>query len=299
MKKYLKLSAPAIFLLLLMFSCNPEGGKPSPGNYEIYLTISSDQTPAISPDGKLIAYYHQSLESPQPATYPTGLYIMDSDGLNRRLLLKGYNWGPSWSPDGQWLVFTNGALHIINLVGDSIRTFSGINNESFDCPDWSKDGKFILFSAYDVNEGGVFVCDPLFKNARILFTQIQISGFSAKWSPERSKIVFEKALHTAKGYQIYIIDTIGAKETRLTNDDLNDRDPSWSPDGKVIAWSRQVHIAVMNTDGKNIRTLDYGRYPEWSPDSKYIIYSNANSNYSKEVLWRVNIDDSQKKQLTF
>jgi len=144
----------SLLLTAILFSCNPEDSIRNPADYEQYITISGDKYPAISPDGSLIAYYHKCLEYPEPEVYPTGLYVMDNDGTNRRLLFKGDHWSPSWSPDGQWLVFTSGdTLQIINLEGDSIRTFQGIGDLPLYFPDWSKDGKLILFGS--PLEGGI------------------------------------------------------------------------------------------------------------------------------------------------
>src|SRR5690554_1376336 len=163
MKEHLKTLIPMAFLLLLMISCNPEDGLKNPADYELYISISAEKNPAVSPDGNLIAYFHWSLIVPEPDDYPTGLYVMRMDGTERRLLLRGWHYSPSWSPDGQWLVFTSdGILQIINLQGDSIRTFQGVNNLPLHSPDWSKDGKEILFSSPLTLEGGVFAMTPDF-----------------------------------------------------------------------------------------------------------------------------------------
>jgi Tol biopolymer transport system component len=56
---------------------------------------------------------------------------------------------------------------------------------------------------------------------------------------------------------------------------------------------------VMNIDGTNQKTPGYGQYPSWSPNSDYIVYSFANSDYTKEIIWKINIDGSNRTQLTF
>ena len=59
-------------------------------------------------------------------------------------------------------------------------------------------------------------------------------------------------------------------------------DPSWSPDGTRIAFSRLApgmsnEINVMNADGSNVQRLtsDYGRDvdPAWSPDGTKIVWT--------------------------
>ncbi|RPH31649.1 MAG: hypothetical protein EHM93_12725 [Bacteroidales bacterium] len=121
----------------------------------------------------------------------------------------------------------------------------------------------------------------------------------AKWSPDRNKIVYSKGSQTWKSTEIFIIDTLLTTEVRLTNDSRDDRDPSWSPTGEFISWSSNVLIYRMNVNGNNKLKLDYGQYPNFSPDGKYIVYSFANSDFTKEVLWRIDIDGKNKVQLTF
>jgi len=289
-----------ICLLFLMDSCNPEEGLNNPTDYELDISISAVKYPAISPDGNLIAYYHQSLESPEPESYPSGLYLMDIVGSNRKMLLRGNHWSPSWSPDGQWLVFiSGGALQIINLEVDSIRKFQGINNVPLSFPDWSKDGKSILFNSSYVNDGGVFICNPAFNNVRQLLNQIQFSGFSAKLIHNSEKIIYEKVSHSWEGGEIFIIDTLGQTDNRITNDNLDDREPTLSPNGNLIACSKNVLIYVMNSDGLNQLKLDYGQHPTWSRNGQSIVYSNANQDFTKEVLWQIDIKGKNKVQLTF
>jgi Tol biopolymer transport system component len=286
-----------LFFSIEITSCNPEGGLKNPANYELYIDISADQYPAVSPDGNLIVYYHKNLEYPEPEDYPTGLFIMDIDGINRKLLLKGDHWSPSWSPDGEWLVFTSGGtLQIINIEGDSIRTFQGVNNVPLFFPDWSPDGCSIIFSS-PLHNGGFFVCDPLFQNVIQLFNVSELQGADPNWSPDGSKILYSK--YYSNNEELFVIDTAGISDTRLTENDRTDRYPTWSPNGRSIAWSSSVQIYLMDSDGSNQRRFDYGRFPAWTPDSKHIIYCNANDDFSKEVLYKIDINGENKIQLTF
>jgi Tol biopolymer transport system component len=290
----------ACLFALFTFSCCSEDDLINPADYEMYITISNDKYPAVSPDGSLIAYYHVCMDYPEPEDYPTGLYVMSADGVNRRLLLKGFHFSPSWSPDGQWLVFTSGgALQIISIDGDSIRTFQGILNLSLYSPDWSKDGKEILFSAPLTLEGGVFAMTPDFNHVRRVLSPIENNGMYARWSPDRNRIVYEKGNQAWKSTEIFTFDTLLATEVRLTIDGRDDREPSWSPTGELISWSSNVEIYRMDTDGNNRQRLSYGQYPCFTPDGQFIVYSFANRDYSKGVLWRIGIDGKNKTQLTF
>ena len=297
------LSVNCLILILcvsLTHSCNIKDDSINPAEYEMYISISTDTYPAVSPDGTLIVYFHKSLEYPELEGNQTGLYVMNMDGTNKRLLLNGEHWTPRWSSDGQWLTFSsNGIIEIIKIDGDSIRTFQGINEVPLFYPDWSQNGKMILMNSPYVNGGGVFISDPQFKHVKQLFDKTKFSGFSAQWVPDMDKIIYEKVSHDWKGGEIFIMDTLGINDTRITNDNLDDRNPSLSNNGNMITWCRNVRIMVMNVNGTKQTTLDYGQHPSWSPNSDYIIYSNANSDMTKEVLWKINFDGTNKKQLTF
>lgn len=144
----------------LLVSCNPEGITPTPGNYIIQ--GDQDTGPAFSADGNFIAYLHDDANSNSATAYATGLYIIDRNGNNRKLVLLGVHLDPAWSPDGQWLVFSSlGVIQKCKTNGDSLTTFKGLSNlkyPQFYYPDWSADGKHLLFN--NPTEGGGGYSDP-------------------------------------------------------------------------------------------------------------------------------------------
>lgn len=75
---------------------------------------------------------------------------------------------------------------------------------------------------------------------------------------------------------------------------------SWMPDGKIVYDStpdRRAEAWVVGADGNNSRQLATNAgSPAVSPDGRYLIYQNTSK--EKMGLWRINMRDGSKKQLT-
>ena len=88
-----------------------------------------------------------------------------------------------------------------------------------------------------------------------------------------------------ENYEIWVMDGRGRDQIRLTNNDVGDHEPVWSPDGTKIAWVRyesQFNVGagdiwVMEADGSDPHRLTNHhadiRRPTWSPDGTRIAYT--------------------------
>ena len=119
--------------------------------------------------------------------------------------------------------------------------------------------------------------------------------------------------------EIYVMDADGGNQRRLTNNRHDDSSPSWSPDGKRIAFvsNRDGHVIegistfeiyVMDNDGSNqqrlTNNLDGDWNPSWSPDGKRIIFSSRRAGHFigeagiTEEIYVMNADGGNLQRLT-
>jgi Tol biopolymer transport system component len=121
------------------------------------------------------------------------------------------------------------------------------------------------------------------------------------------------------GYNnILVMNSDGTGVRRLTRTD-GDIDPSWSPDGRQVAYTRATTLAgcdfdpacaqiwIVDADGVNARPLTppaaRSEAPDWSPDGKRIVFQQWNVPYDYDPgsidIYVMNVDGSGVRQLTY
>ena len=174
-----------------------------------------EYSPCWSPDGTQIAFDRNLEKDIQKFQ----LFIMDADGTNQQQLTHDgqgdRNDLSTWSPDGRYLAFTSNRsgdseIHVIDLVDYAVKQLTGRNEpHGADSPDWSPDGKEILYKKFISREAGIadaniWVMSADGTNQRpLLPDQVpdpQLSlRIAPRWSSNGQRILFEKSIGGLQG----------------------------------------------------------------------------------------------------
>src|SRR5262249_53548709 len=80
-------------------------------------------------------------------------------------------------------------------------------------------------------------------------------------------------------FEIYTRSLAGGADRQITTGGLDSIQPSWSPDGRYLAFVAKVRggIGLIPAEGGAVRYLtDSGSDPHWSPDGKTLVYRSTN-----------------------
>jgi TolB protein len=120
------------------------------------------------------------------------------------------------------------------------------------------------------------------------------------WSPDATNIAYASV--QAGSPDIYVMNADGTGETPLTSGKTSDTHPTWSPDGKSIAFVRDGDIYVMASDGSSPRRISdidaQESDPAWSPNGEWIAYVRRTPGTPVQNLWLMHPDGSARHALT-
>jgi Tol biopolymer transport system component len=248
-----------------------------------------DVNPTVARDGR-IAFF---------STRDGGgdLYVMDGDGRNVRRLTNGtvdqsgiefgddLEWSQaSWSPHGDKIAFDGKYLaagppceqhcanwHVLVVGSDG----NGRKQVALGAraPAWSPGGRFLAYeSGVDgyFGAGSVTIARPDGSSPVVTRAVNGVSSVGPVWSPRGGEIAFQAAAGARTW--IYLVRADGTRKGRLTPG----HNPTWSPDGRRLAFIDNCALITINRDGTRRRRVS--REGElvvgaaWSPKRATLAY---------------------------
>jgi TolB protein len=180
---------------------------------------------ALSPDGSRIALILSYQGNPE-------LYILNvaSGRLNRMTKTQhGVEASPCWSPDGQSIVYVSDIskspqLYIVNVASRQSHRLTYRGGENVN-PDWSAKGQ-IVYATKSGSGWQIATMDPRAGESSTTYVT-KTGGYEhPSWAADGRHIVCCR--QSGRSSALYILDTLGDPDVRLTNIAGNWMSPDWS-----------------------------------------------------------------------
>ncbi|MDZ7292623.1 MAG: CHAT domain-containing protein [candidate division KSB1 bacterium] len=230
--------------------------------YPITTHPEADLMPALSPDGRWIAYVSRANKNydiwvkPAAGGLATPLTTHTSD-----------DYSPAWSPDGKSLAFISrrddaeGDLYLLavkyrdgTLAPGKLRHLQhNLQREAY--PAFSPDGKKIAFSAGPAGREQIWIYEIKTKKT---YPLTKHGGTQPAWSPDGTQIALACPTANQPGNQIFLIDTDTMKaesSRRQITFEGDNQFPTWSPDGQKILVQRSDQQQALRKSHLRLITL--------------------------------------------
>jgi dipeptidyl aminopeptidase/acylaminoacyl peptidase len=240
------------------------------------LTGVSD--PRLRPGGKEVAYVVWSIDG-DANEYRQSIWLARVDGSvpPRRFTTGKSDAQPRWSPDGQRLAFVSKRggddayrqLYVLPAAGGEPECLTDLKEDVGE-PAWSPDGTQLVFSARVPDKE--YEEEDEKKRAPRRFKRLQFKLDSVGWTGDRRR-------------HLYVVPADGSGEAKqITDGDFEDSRPTWTPNGKSVAfssartqdWDIELigDIYVVPAEGgepKRLTAGDSNHYaPSYSPDGSLL-----------------------------
>lgn len=289
-----------------LFVAGADGG----GEREVAKDVPADRPFDWSPDGREIAFWRPAgadgdlcVVPMQAGAAPEPKKIATVNGVSCRSL--------AYSPDSSTIAFMGtspAGVFLIGRDGTNLRR-AAIDGQADQQPAWSPDGKHLVYgelvfvdeSAVEKFRMELFVASAAAAPAQRL-SAAEGATDSPMWSPAGGRVAYRG--RRGQSFDVCTNDPQGGKEVNLTKTPEDEQDPTWSPDGRSIAFWRLVgrgaELWVMAADGTGARKLAAVKPdtkvgpPAWSPDGHAIAYGLSGAD---QGVWLAPLDAKDPKQV--
>lgn len=297
------------------------------GSGQRHLGNLEDLPFVLSPQGSRVAFLGSADAGGE------GLIVMNVDGSDQRQLVAlGDDVPPTWSPDGNWLAYTEYAeddiswnsdyeVFVVAADGDSAAQQVTRNSDTDDfvwwgVGAWSPDSASLaIMRELDTTDAAgrsddytkIFVIDRAGTSERQLVPDSDSEDGFPAWSPDGAKIAYISFRDHAMS--LWVIGADGSEAREFIADYRGrERPPVWSPDSTRLAFyddaDDALAITVIGADGSGLRTLVesivsprwWGHPPVWSPDGSAVAFSDSRDGDSE--IFVVDVDGGNLRQLT-
>jgi Tol biopolymer transport system component/DNA-binding winged helix-turn-helix (wHTH) protein len=235
-----------IAALILVNRYLNEHNAPEPERRFVTSLPGMEVEPAVSPDGKQLAFSWNGEHENNFDIYVKGL---DDESYRRLTTEPAVESSPVWSPDGQYVAFLRlspdkGGIFILPSQGGNERKVAEINTDRHGIKarhlDWSPDGKWLVFDdrQHPQETLSLFVLS-LQTGARRRLTWLPgraWSDLAPRFAPDGKTIAFIRST-AATVRDIYLVSLAGGEPKRITKNDRWIGDLDWTPDGRSIVFS--------------------------------------------------------------
>ena len=190
-------------------------------------------------------------------------------------------------------------IYVSDFDGHNVTRITHDENIAL-APEWSSDGKKLLYTSFRNKTGVLFMRDVAAGTVKELSARKGLN-LGASWRPRTDSIAL--TLSENGEQDIYTIDLEGKKLERLTNQWGIDVSPTFSPDGTRMAFvsnrsgTPQIYVKDLATGTENRITFEgnYNTSPAWSSTGR-IAFVSLNRGFFD--IYTVDPDGSRLKRLT-
>jgi TolB protein len=278
-----------VFLSTIAFK-KEDAGFSIGANHQVTNLPGVELYPAISPDGKMVAYVASHAGKAQIFVRQIigGRAVALTDGAANAV------W-PRWKPDGSALVYTSDgtAFTIPPLGGSPTALIPKSASGSYIFCEWSPSGSAIVCG--NTVDGALYLAGANGENVRRLTPPSDDVLHSASWSPDGRRIAYVSGNFDFVGWggflgnlaasSIWVTSISGGAPARITDETHLNTSPAWTPDGGSVLFvsslggTRDIYAQKVNSRSEAIGTpfrLTTGLNPHTvslSADGRYLAYS--------------------------